>query len=58
MNANLPNKYRPNVVIPDDTAKRTLDAIANAVKTQKGTEDKSERSPLEQVTVLLQRRPN
>ena len=59
LNANLPEKYRPNVQVSDDTAKQTMDLITKAAKnSQKVTEENSERTPLEQVTDMLQRRPN
>ena len=32
LNANLPEKYRPNVTVSDDTAKETLNAITKAAK--------------------------
>lgn len=57
LNANLPDKYRPNVVVADDSAKRTLDAITEATKhSQKAAEENSGRSLTAQIDELLVRR--
>jgi len=59
LNANLPDKYRSGVVVADDTAKRTLDAITEAAKNSlKPAAVHGERSAIEQVTDLLQKRPS
>jgi hypothetical protein len=56
LNANLPNKYRPNVIVPDETAKDMLQELR---KLSKGQKDKvkedtaDEQSPLEQAEQAL-----
>ena len=51
LNANLPNKYRPNVIVPDETAKDMLQELRKLSKGQKDKVKQSteeDQSPIEQ----------
>lgn len=54
LNANLPHKYRPNVIVPDETAKDMLQELRKLSKGQKVKKDTAdEQSPLEQAEQAL-----
>ena len=54
LNANLPHKYRPNVIVPDETAKDMLQELRKLSKGQKVKKDaEDEQSPLEQAEQAL-----
>ena len=54
LNANLPNKYRPTVVMSDDTAKGVMSELRKLAKDMPLEEDKEEdKSVIDQVTDIL-----
>ena len=54
LNANLPNKYRPTVVMSDDTAKGVMSELRKLAKDLPLEEDKEEdKSVIDQVTDIL-----
>ena len=55
LNANLPHKYRPTVVMTDDTAKGVLSELRKLAKETPvlKTEEEKEKSALEQVNEIL-----
>lgn len=54
LNANLPNKYRPTVVMSDDTAKGVMTELRKLAKDLPLEEDKEEdKSVIDQVTDIL-----
>ena len=56
LNANLPNKYRPTVVMTDDTAKSVLSELRKMAKDTPVSEEKKEeeKSALDQVNSILE----
>ena len=46
-NAEMPDKYRPNAVVSDETARETLRALREAAKAPKATPDEAERTFLD-----------
>ena len=58
LNANLPHKYRPTVVMKDDTAKSVLHELRKMAKDTPQTEDTEEEevSALEQVNEILHKK--
>ena len=58
LNANLPHKYRPTVVMNDDTAKSVLHELRKMAKDTPQTEDTEEEevSALEQVNEILHKK--
>ena len=55
LNANLPHKYRPTVVMTDDTAKGVLTELRKLAKETPvlKTEEEKEKTALEQVNEIL-----
>ena len=56
LNANLPHKYRPNVIVPDETAKDMLEELRKLSKGQKDKVKQSteeDQSPIEQAEQSL-----
>lgn len=47
LNAHLPDKYRPNAVVSDETARETLRALREAAKAPKPTPKEAERTFLD-----------
>ncbi len=47
LNAHLPDKYRPNAVVSDETARETLRALREAAKAPKPSPDEAERTFLD-----------
>ena len=58
LNANLPMKYRPTVVMADDTAKSVLTELRKLAKDTPvvKTPDEEEQSALDQVNEILQKK--
>ena len=55
LNANLPNKYRPTVVMADDTAKSVLTELRQLAKEskQEPVQKEEDVSPMDQVSKIL-----
>jgi len=47
LNAHMPDKYRPNAVVSDETARETLRALREAAKAPKPSPDEAERTFLD-----------
>ena len=58
LNANLPNKYRPTVVVSDDTAKNVLSELRKLAKdtpvSANDSTESSDKTPIEQVQDILE----
>ena len=52
LNANLPDKYRPNSIIPSETMTETLQAMKQAVREHKKLSDGSESETIIETVVI------
>ena len=55
LNANLPDKYRPNSVAPSETMTETLQAMKQATREFKRLEDGSETTTETETTVIVKK---
>ena len=55
LNANLPDKYRPNSVMPSETMTETLHAMKQAVREHKKLSDGSETIVETETTVIVKK---